>query len=81
MPRGELRRKDRGMDALAAEQCMARALVGHVGTAGPGSMPYVVPMNFTATEATGRVSGKIRVETDVPGAGAVEVNVDGQVVP
>ncbi len=46
MPRGELRRKDRGMAAPAAEQCMARALVGHVGTAGPGSIPYVVPMNF-----------------------------------
>ncbi|MCR4413957.1 MAG: DUF1573 domain-containing protein [Thermoguttaceae bacterium] len=42
---------------------------------------HVVPMQFTATEATGRVSGKIRVETDVPGAGAVEINVDGQVVP
>lgn len=34
------------MNALETEQCLARALVGRVGSAGPGGLPYVVPMNF-----------------------------------
>lgn len=46
MPIGELRRKDREMSPVESEGCMARALVGRIGTVGPEGMPYVLPMNF-----------------------------------
>jgi nitroimidazol reductase NimA-like FMN-containing flavoprotein (pyridoxamine 5'-phosphate oxidase superfamily) len=46
MPLGELRRKDREMSLAESEECLARALVGRIGTVGPEGMPYVLPMNF-----------------------------------
>ncbi len=34
------------MNAREAEECLARATVGRMGTSGPGGLPYVVPLNF-----------------------------------
>lgn len=46
MPLGELRRKERAMSLDESEECLARALVGRIGTVGPEGMPYILPMNF-----------------------------------
>lgn len=42
---------------------------------------HLVPVLFKATGAAGRVAGKIRVETDLPGNPVLEVSVEGEVVP
>jgi len=42
--------------------------------------PYqVIVVEFHAGDRPGKVSGKIRIKTDLPGTEAVEVSVDGQV--
>ncbi len=41
---------------------------------------HIVPMRFVADGRAGQVSGKIRVETDLPGAAPVEIQVNGEVV-
>jgi hypothetical protein len=41
---------------------------------------HVIPVTFTAGETPGRVTGKIRIETDVPGSELLEVEFDGRVV-
>jgi hypothetical protein len=44
--------------------------------------PYqVIAVEFQAGDRPGKLSGKIRIKTDLPGTGAVEVSVDGQVAP
>lgn len=41
---------------------------------------HVIPVTFTAGDTPGKVSGKIRVKTDVPGSELLEVEFDGRVV-
>lgn len=40
----------------------------------------LVPLTFAADGQAGRVSGKVRLETDIAGMPILEVNVDGQIV-
>ncbi len=40
----------------------------------------LLPVTFTADNAAGRVSGKIRIETDIAGTPVLEVSVDGQIL-
>ncbi len=40
----------------------------------------LLPVTFTADNAVGRVSGKIRIETDIAGTPVLEVSVDGQIL-
>jgi len=40
----------------------------------------LVLVTFTADAQTGRVAGKVRLETDIAGTPLLEVNVDGQIV-
>jgi hypothetical protein len=41
----------------------------------------LLPVTFVADETTGGISGKIRIETDIPGTAVLEVSVNGQIVP
>jgi len=41
---------------------------------------HVIPVTFTAGDTPGKVAGKIRVETDMPGSEILEVRFDGRVV-
>jgi hypothetical protein len=52
--------------------------------AGDSKRMYVLPVTFLAEQAeatVGTVSGKLRIETDMAGGGAVEMGVSVQVVP
>jgi len=44
-----------------------------------GEKLHVIVVQFTAADRPGRISGKIRIKTDVAGASELEVAVDGQV--
>jgi len=41
---------------------------------------HLIPVTFVADQATGRVSGKITIQTDRPGSERLEVPVGGQIV-
>jgi len=41
---------------------------------------HVIPITFTAGSSPGKITGKIRIQTDVPGSEVLEVKFDGQVV-
>ena len=57
-----------------------RTVVSALCRANDAKMLQVVPLTFVADKQPGRISGKVRLETDIPGVPVLEVDVNGQIL-